>query len=37
MDTEGNKPKRYRRTKADIERSIDKAAKDIILRKGFSG
>lgn len=37
MDMEENKPKRYRRTKADIERSIEKAAKDIILRKGFSG
>lgn len=33
---EENKPKRYRRTKADIERSINKAAKDIILKKGFS-
>ncbi len=33
---EENKPKRYRRTKADIEKSINKAAKDIILKKGFS-
>lgn len=34
---EENKPKRYRRTKADIENGIKKAAKSIILKKGFSG
>lgn len=34
---EENKPKRYRRTKADIENSIKKAARSIILKKGFSG
>lgn len=34
---EDNKPKRYRRTKADIENSINKAAKSIIQKKGFSG
>lgn len=33
---EENKPKRYRRKKADIEESIKKAAKEIILKKGFS-
>lgn len=34
---EANKPKRHRRTKADIENSINKAAENIILEKGFSG
>ncbi len=34
---EENKPKRYRRSKADIENSIKQAAKNIILKKGFSG
>lgn len=34
---EENKPKRYRRTKVDIENSIKKAARSIILKKGFSG
>lgn len=34
---EENKPKRFRRTKADIESSIQKAARSIILKKGFSG
>lgn len=34
---EENKPKRYRRTKADIENSIRKAAINIILKKGVSG
>lgn len=34
---EENKPKRRpRRTKADIENSIKKAARSIILKKGFS-
>lgn len=33
---EENKPRRNRRTKADIEQSIKKAAKSIILKKGFS-
>ncbi len=31
------KPKRFRRRKVDIEKGIDKAAKDLILKKGFSG
>ncbi len=34
---EGTKPKRSRRSKADIENSIKKAAKTIIMKKGFSG
>lgn len=33
---EETKPKRYRRTKADIEKSIKQAAETIILKKGFS-
>ena len=32
-----NKPKRFRRTKASIEEAIAKAAKDLILKKGFIG
>ena len=32
-----NKPKRFRRTKASIEQAINKAAKDLILKKGFVG
>lgn len=32
-----NKPKRFRRTKASIEEAINKAAKDLILKKGFVG
>lgn len=34
---EENKAKRYRRTKADIENGIRQAARNIILKKGFSG
>lgn len=34
---EENKPKRPRRSKADIENGIKKAAEKIILKKGFSG
>lgn len=36
MSTEEIKPKRFRRRKADIEKSIMKAATDMVLMKGFS-
>ena len=36
MSTEENKTKRIRRSKADIEKCIIKAAKDLVLMKGFS-
>lgn len=36
MSTEENKTKRIRRSKADIEKCIVKAAKDLVLMKGFS-
>ncbi len=34
---EESKPRRARRTKASIEEAIAKAAKDLILKKGFIG
>lgn len=34
---EESKPKRFRRTKANIEEAINKAAKELILKKGFAG
>ena len=34
---EESKPRRARRTKASIEEAIAKAAKDLILKKGFVG
>ena len=34
---EVSKPKRFRRTKASIEEAINKAAKELILKKGFVG
>ena len=34
---EESKPRRARRTKASIEEAIEKAAKDLILKKGFVG
>lgn len=34
---EEKRPKRSRRTKADIESGIKKAAENVILKKGFSG
>lgn len=36
METENIKPRRARRSKADIENGIDKAAKELILQKGFA-
>ena len=34
---EESKPKRFRRTKASIEEGINRAAKELILKKGFAG
>lgn len=34
---EESKPRRARRTKASIEQAINKAAKDLVLKKGFAG
>ncbi len=34
---EESKPRRPRRTKASIEEAINKAAKDLVLKKGFAG
>ena len=36
MEEKKTRPRRAKRTKVDIERSINKAAKEIILKKGFS-
>lgn len=33
---EENKPKRYRRTKVDLEADIIKSAESLIKKKGFS-
>lgn len=34
---EESKPRRARRTKASIEQAINRAAKDLVLKKGFAG
>ena len=36
MEQENRKPRRPRRSKADIENSIDKAAKELVLKKRFA-
>lgn len=36
MEQESRKPRRPRRSKADIENCINKAAKELVLKKRFS-